>query len=343
MHHLTLTPPSRLSQPTQILVGRGASQSITQLIGNQKPVVLFDATVQPIAQDIAHAMDAPLMLSVQPGDASKSLSEVERLGGDMLRAGIGRSSIIVAIGGGMVTDVAGFLASVFMRGIPSILVPTTLLGMVDAAIGGKTALNVAGRKNMLGTIHHPRAVIADIALLDALPMPQRRHGMAEVIKIAAMADAALFAWLEVNMRAILAAHGPEMMECVARAIAAKIRMVEADDRDEGQRLLLNFGHTVGHAVEAVSEYRLPHGEAVSIGMHAEMALTGFSDARRVSDLLRVAELPLALPLAYDRAALWEVMRSDKKNDDANVRVAVPTQLGSGHVTSIHRVDFLALP
>ncbi len=343
MHTLTLTPPAGASTITRILIGEGVTKDLRKALkGAEKVVVLFDEGIRGIAQTVAASLDAPLMISVPPGDASKSLVQVEKIVGTMLDAGCTRKTTLVCIGGGMLTDLGGFVAGVFMRGIPCVLIPTTLLGMVDAAIGGKTAVNAGQRKNMIGSITHPAHVFIDTALLTKLPEPQFAEGLAEMIKIAAIADAPYFEWLEDVLPQILERDPQIVLEAVERAVSAKVKIVEADDRDRDVRLLLNFGHTVGHAVEALSGYALAHGKAVSIGVAAEMSLAGFRESKRVTDLLAAAGLPLEIPSAMQAKDLWAVMKSDKKNEGGDVRIAIPKRIGEGTVVSVTEKQFTQL-
>lgn len=342
MHTLTLTPSASGDTVTAIHIDSAAWKVLPDVLPkDQRIVLLFDEGVQEIADRIAKQFTSPLLLPVPSGDASKSLTQVEAIVGAMLEAGCDKRITMLCIGGGMLTDLGGFVANVFMRGVPCILMPTTLLGMVDASIGGKTAVNAAGRKNMIGTTTHPQAVIVDLELLETLPEKQRREGLAEIIKIAAMLDLPFFEWLEEHIDAVLSGNAEAVEECVLRAIEAKIKVIEQDAHDRDVRLLLNFGHTVGHAVEAYSRYRLSHGEAISIGMVLEMKLAQ-KEFQPVQSLLEKVGLPCALPAAYSKEELWTLMRTDKKNTDGVVRAAVPARLGEGTIISLEKDAFLAL-
>lgn len=343
MHSLTLSPPASKVAPTIIQIGAGLRNTVSGFLPDtSRPVILFDAAVESIAQEIAATLALPVMIAVESGDASKSLTEVERIIAELLRAGCNRDSTLICVGGGMLTDIGGFVASIFMRGISCILVPTTMLSMVDAAIGGKTAVNSAGKKNMIGTISHPKAVIIDLDLLKTLPKKQLCEGLAEVIKIAAMLDTSFFAWIEKHLDDVLALDLQGLEDCVFKAVEAKVHTVEKDVDDRDVRLLLNFGHTVGHAVEALSGYRLSHGEAISIGMIAELRIAGIKDYR-IEELLKKIEMPLSLPLDMSRDDLWLAMLSDKKNDGSTVKAAVPEEIGKGVLITIEKDAFLSLP
>ncbi len=346
MQTLTLTAPAHAPRATSIVIGKDTLTALPKILKDLKAdrvAVLFDAGIKTIADGIIKNLGPNVIpVAVASGDASKSLAEVEKIVKKLLDAGATRKTVFVCIGGGMLTDLGGFAASIFMRGVPCVLVPTTMLGAVDAAIGGKTAVNSGGRKNMIGTIAQPHAVVIDMKLLLALPEAQLKEGLVEVIKIAAIVDLPFFEWLEDNIMAVLKRDDEACFECVSRAVEAKVKIVEADEHDREERLLLNFGHTVGHAVEALSNYEMAHGTAVGIGMRAEMALAKFKDARRVSALLDLLGLPSNIPASMKPAALWQAMQSDKKNEGGEVRVAVPTHIGEGSVHAVTEKDFLKL-
>ncbi len=343
MHTLTLTPPAHSNIGTDIQIGPGAllhAKNITKDYDNI--VVLFDEGIVSIAEKIIDAIGTCIRIPVHSGDISKSLTEVDRIVSVMLKAGCTRSTLLLCIGGGMITDLGGFVASVFMRGIPCIHIPTTLLGMVDAAIGGKTAVNAGTTKNIIGTITHPLAVFIDTALLQKLPDSQLAEGLAEVIKIAAICDAPFFTWLEAAMPKLLMRDSATLEECVFRSVAAKVHIVEKDEHDRDERLLLNFGHTVGHAVEALSQYKISHGNCVSIGVTAEMKLSGFTECERLQKILKQAGLPFEIPASMQPEDLWNIMLSDKKNEHGLVKIVVPTQLGKGEVQTLTKEKFQTL-
>ena len=339
MRTVTLTPPAHKRSPTKIFVSsrvRSVLKDASKSLRPDRIVILYDEGIAGLAKEYAKSIRAPLLIAVDRGDASKSMHNVEKIIAEMLKHNCTRKTLLIAIGGGMVTDLGGFVASVFMRGITFILVPTTLLAMVDAAIGGKTAINVANRKNMAGTIAQPISVLVDTAVLAKLPQQQFREGLVEIVKIAAMTDAGFFRWLEDNMDAILKRDQKRTVDCIVRAIQWKVAVVQNDERDESARLLLNFGHTVGHAVEALSNYKLSHGAAVSIGIAAEMKIAKLSFTPRVTTLLGKLDMPLVLPAEIKPSQLWNTMLSDKKNEGANVRIAIPKTLGLGAVRVIKK-------
>ncbi len=345
MRTLTITPPARPVVATKILIGAGIlsdTSSCLQKGAYDGAVILYDRNLEGLAKSIGRTLNPRAFLPVVSGDASKSVAEVERIADLMLQNGCTRRTLCVCIGGGMITDLGGFIASVFMRGMPCVYIPTTMLAMVDAAIGGKTALNVMHHKNMLGTLTHPESVLIDIDLLEKLPPKQLSEGLTEAVKIAAICDENLFSWFEQHLKEVLNRDPRMLEECVSLCVSAKVSVVESDESDQKERLFLNFGHTVGHAVEAASLYQLSHGCAVSIGMAAEMQLSGFPDAPRVLSLLSGLNMPIAFPENSDKDVLWGIMKTDKKNSGGEVRIAVPGRIGSGKVMSITLQEFQSL-
>jgi 3-dehydroquinate synthase len=345
MRTILLTPPANKRAATRILLGAGLRKSIEGLIHDlraDRVAVLYDESVEHIAREVQQGLPGSVAIGVRSGDASKSLAEVERIATAMLQAGCTRQSVLVNVGGGMATDLGGLVAGVFMRGIPCVHVPTTTLAMVDAAIGGKNGVNLGATKNILGVIAHPTAVIIDTELLKSLPATVLAEGLVEVVKIAAIADAQFFSWLEQHIAKVIAKDLAACEECIANAVALKARIVEQDERDELVRLHLNYGHTVGHAVEANSHFALSHGKAVSIGMVAESRMTGGHGLQRIEALLKKIDMPTELPKDVPSAVLWELMQHDKKNVGGQVRVAVPSALGSAEVRTITLADFASL-
>jgi 3-dehydroquinate synthase len=252
---------------------------------------------------------------LEPGEASKTLATVERLLDAMIEARIGRSDHVVAVGGGVVGDIAGFAAALLKRGCGWIAVPTTLLAQADSAIGGKTGVNARQGKNLIGAFHAPELVLIDPAALDTLPGDELRAGYAEVVKIGLIGDAAFFAWCEANGAALLAGSAAARLHAIETCVAAKAALVRGDERDTaGQRALLNFGHSFGHAIEAETGMR--HGEAVAIGMamafrlSVELGLCPLEDAERAIAHLHSVGLPTGTDL--DPARLAALMAHDKK-------------------------------
>ncbi|MGH0037778.1 MAG: 3-dehydroquinate synthase [Myxococcota bacterium] len=270
---------------------------------------------------------------VPDGDATKNLRQLAKLYDAFLDAGLDRSSAVVALGGGMVGDLAGYAAASYLRGIPFVQVPTTLLSMVDASVGGKVAVNLPQGKNLVGAFYQPRLVWIDTATLESLPARERAAGMAEIIKAGAIRDAALFRRLESDLEAALALEPRALLPIVQAACAMKAEVVRRDEREGGLRMLLNFGHTLAHAVEKLSRYRRwLHGEAVGMGMvyaarrGESLGITPARTRERLEDLVSRAGLPAELP-RFDRGAYLEALRVDKKKQDARIRFVALRRVG----------------
>lgn len=275
-----------------------------------------------------------LPLEIPAGEEAKSLGEASRLFTRLARARFDRNSTLIALGGGVVGDLSGFVAATYMRGIRVVHVPTTLLAMVDSSIGGKTGVNHAGVKNLVGAFYQPLATLADVRMLATLPERELRSGLAEVIKTAVVGDAALFEYLEQNMAAILRRDGATLVEVIARCAAFKARVVEQDEREAQERRILNYGHTIGHALEAATRFRrLTHGEAIAIGMALEARVAqrlGLADAatvERQNTLLVRAGLPVRLP-EVNRRAVWRAIALDKKMRDGVLRCPLLKGIGT---------------
>ncbi|HEU4798759.1 MAG TPA: 3-dehydroquinate synthase [bacterium] len=267
----------------------------------------------------------PVLLEVPAGEQSKSLAHAGALFTRLARGRFDRHSALVALGGGVVGDLGGFVASAYMRGIRLIQVPTTLLAMVDSSIGGKTGINHARVKNLVGAFYQPSAVVADVRFLATLPDRELRSGMAEVIKTAVIGDSDLFEFLEEHLAAVLRRDTKALVEVIARCAAFKARIVETDEGERGERQILNYGHTIGHAVEAAAGFHgLTHGEAVAIGMALEarlaqrLGLVKGETVDRQNALIARAGLPVKLS-AVSRQAVWRALSLDKKVKDGVVR------------------------
>ena len=267
------------------------------------------------------------------GEAHKNQATLDDLLTRLLELRVERSTTLIAVGGGVVGDIAGFAAAIYQRGIALVQVPTTLLSQVDSSVGGKTGINHPLGKNMIGAFWQPRAVLIDTAVLATLPARELRAGLAEVIKYGAIRDAGFFAWLEDNISALLAKDPAALAHAIRRSCEIKAEIVAADERESGERALLNFGHTFGHAIEAAQGYgEWLHGEAVAAGMVCAARLSGrvcgldASDARRLSALIAAAGLPVSPPgIAPDR---WlELMRRDKKVEGGAMRFVLLEKLG----------------
>lgn len=274
---------------------------------------------------------------VPPGEGSKSWSRLEALTERLLELGIERGDSILAFGGGMVGDLAGFAASGLKRGCAYVQVPTSLLAQVDSSVGGKTAINSAAGKNLIGAFHQPAAVLIDPSTLDTLPERELRAGYAEVVKYGLIGDPAFFDWCEANGAALLAGDGASRLHAIETCVRAKAAIVAEDEREtKGRRALLNFGHTFGHALEAESGFAMLHGEAVALGMvlafrfSAERGLCRAGEAERVAAHLESAELPVRLE-GMSAQRLAKRMAGDKKATGGRVPFVLTRGMGEAFV------------
>ncbi len=276
-------------------------------------------------------LEASLM-DFPAGEESKSLRTVEALTRMMLKNGLDRKSAVIALGGGVVGDVAGFVAAIYMRGIPYIQIPTTLMAQVDSSVGGKTAVDLPEGKNLLGAFHQPKRVYIDPTVLSTLPRRQVSNGVAEIIKYGVIYDRALFEYLEANTATILGLDEQALTHVISRACQIKSEIVQKDEREENLRAILNYGHTLGHAEETCHPYphRL-HGEAVAIGMNYAGSLAVQKGLWRDVDLKRqnalISSLGLPLRSTYDPKALVKAMRYDKKAEGGRIMFVLPARIG----------------
>ncbi|MCK6418218.1 MAG: 3-dehydroquinate synthase [Alphaproteobacteria bacterium] len=284
------------------------------------------------------------MITLTPGEASKSWESAQRLLEWLVQQKVERSSCIIAVGGGVIGDISGFCAAVILRGIAYVQIPTTLLAQVDSSVGGKTGLNMGQTKNMVGAFHQPVAVIADLDALKNLPRRQLLAGYAEIVKIALLGDAPFFRWLETHASAMLEGDWVAMAQAIETAVRAKARIVEADEREQGGRALLNLGHTFAHALETATGFdgRLLHGEAVAIGMvlafdlSVRLGLCTAEDQHRVEEHLSAMGLPIRIamidpPLKISPQEILALMRHDKKVENGSLRLILPSAMGVAHV------------
>jgi 3-dehydroquinate synthase len=341
------------SYPVQLGVDTlgDAGGEIARYTKAQHAVVI---TVPPVGRRYARPLlrslrDAGLRASridVPDGDRSKNLRQVARLYDALLERRADRSTVVVALGGGMVGDLAGFAAASFLRGIPFVQVPTTVLAMVDSSIGGKVGVNLPQGKNLVGAFHQPRLVWIDLATLDTLPARQRAAGLAEVIKAGAIADAALFERLERDAEKLMDLDAEALLPVLARACAIKADVVRRDERESGVRMLLNFGHTLAHAVEKLTGYRkILHGEAVAIGMvfaarrSEALGLAPAGVADRIEALCRRIGLPVELP-ALPRRTYLSALRVDKKKREARIHYVVLREIGRAETLPLEPAEIL---
>ena len=309
-------------------------------------LVISNSTVAPLyLQQIAAGLDGLQWSSflLHDGETHKSFANVERALQALAALGATRDACVIALGGGVVGDLAGFTAACWMRGIDFIQMPTTLLAMVDSSVGGKTGVNLPAGKNLVGAFHQPRAVIADLDTLATLPVREYRAGLAEVIKGAAIGDAAFFDWLEQHADALLARDSAPLAEAIARKLRYKAGVVARDETEQGERALLNLGHTFGHALETAGRYSvLLHGEGVAIGMllaaqlSERLHMSSAEDTARLRRLLERTGLPTAIPPGMEARQLLALMRLDKKNLAGTLRLIL--WRGIGHAEIVGGVD-----
>ena len=329
-------------------LGRLGPLTATHLPG-RKLALVTDATVQQLFESFRRAEPNPWRpdgappaelpsfaaeLAVPAGEASKTRDRWAELSDALLQRGLGRDSAIVALGGGVIGDLAGFVAATYLRGVPLLQAPTTLLAMLDASVGGKTGVDTPQGKNLIGAFHPPVAVVADPQVLRSLPEREYRAGLAEAVKHGLIADREYFAWLGDQADRIAAREVGTLTRLVQRSVEIKAAVVADDERETGRRAILNAGHTVAHAVEHASDYTLPHGEAVAVGLVAECRLAeGLGLARAglaadVAALLSRLGLPSDLDRRLPRDRVLAAISQDKKNRAATVRFALAREVGA---------------
>ena len=310
-------------------------------VAGRLPRRVFVLTSAPIWALWGHALeqsfrDAPIMLFLDPGEKYKTLASVERLLRQMAQAGGDRGSLLIAFGGGIVGDVGGFLAAIYMRGIPYVQVPTTFLAQVDSSVGGKTGVNLPEGKNLVGSFNHPLAVFADIGVLGTLPDQELRAGLMESVKAGIIRDRALVRFMEAHVKDVLGRDPKALEKVIAASIRMKAEVVNKDERENGLRMILNLGHTVGHALEQATGYKtLLHGEAVGWGMVAALHLArkrGTISAQQFARLENLIHLYGPLPALKLRAAkVIAATGGDKKNVGGVRRFVLPIGIGDAGV------------
>ena len=345
MKEIHLTVPASSQRTCSVVVGDGVLEELPHITGELEAdllVILYDASLEPIARQVQALLPEASSLAIPSGESSKSFEQVERIVEELVLRHASIHSVLIDVGGGMVTDLGGFTASVFARGIRCIHVPTNLLGMADAAIGGKTYVNVGKVKNMVGTLWYPSAVLADTSFLQELPRHQVEEGLVEILKVASLTDGEFFGWIEEHVDQCLARDRELLEVCVQNAVRAKIDVLERGAKDGQTAFLLNFGHTIGHAIEALSHFSLSHAEAVSIGMLIEMRIAGSESYGRIEALLTQLSMPIDLPVGMQARDIWEVILSDKNvRSDGDVRIAVPPEIGASRLLPITKEQLIA--
>lgn len=344
------------SQSYEILIGPGLLTDIAKDIEAHVPahryILLTDSVVEDylgydllaVLREAGLAVD---LISFPAGEASKRMDTVVDLARRMVDLGADRQTVILALGGGVVGDVAGFLASMYMRGIRYTQLPTTLLAQVDSSVGGKTGVDLPEGKNLLGTFYQPKRVYADIGVLVTLPRSELRNGLAEVVKYGMIRSPELFSLLEERAEDVLNLAPEVLADVVAWSCAIKAEVVAADEREGGLRRILNFGHTVGHAVEAAADYQIPHGEAVAMGMVAVTKLSVAKgllppkDGVRLLSLLEKLGLSTTIPPYLPTGWLIDLLQHDKKARAGRVHFVLCREIGETVITDEVGVEELA--
>jgi 3-dehydroquinate synthase len=319
-------------------VGKQARRSLAgrtcAIISDTKAASLF---AKGVADTLATAGFQSILITIPTGEKSKTLKQAGAICDQMAAAGLDRQSFVIGLGGGVIGDISGFVAAIYHRGIPHVQIPTTLLAMVDSSIGGKTGVDTRAGKNLIGAFHHPLLVIDDLDTLKTLPRREFNQGFAEIIKHAIIADAKMFKQVQLwNAGDQLA-----LQSLIRRNIEIKSAIVSRDERDRtGERAVLNFGHTIGHAIERAGNYRkFLHGEAVSLGIVAACAISikraGLPPDQRdaVVDLLRQFDLPTRLPPNFPRKQIFGALKFDKKFEGGKIRFVVTPKIGSAHLAN----------
>ena len=335
-----------------ILIGTGILQDavvIREAVTARDVLIVTNVTVGPLyLEQVTRALDGKRVRStvLPDGERHKTLDVVARIFDALVAGHMNRDACVVALGGGVVGDMAGFAAACYQRGVDYVQVPTTLLAQVDSSVGGKTGVNHPGGKNLIGAFHQPRAVISDTGTLATLPPRELRAGLAEVIKYGLIADAGFLDWIDANLEAILRLDATALTHAIRRSCEIKAAIVAEDEREHGRRALLNLGHTFGHAIETATGYgHWLHGEAVGVGMllaadvSRRIGWLGAGDVARLRGLLQRAGLPANAPAIGASRAL-ELMRMDKKVLEGRIRLVLLQKTGEGVVRSDYPVDAL---
>jgi 3-dehydroquinate synthase len=315
--------------------------------GLQNPIVVTDENVAKLhAESVMASLDragfSPKIIAVSAGEAHKNLGTIQKLWNAFLEHGLDRKSTVIALGGGVIGDMAGFAASTYMRGIQWVCVPTSLLSMVDASLGGKTGFDLPEGKNLIGSFYPPKLVLADPQVLRTLPEQEFISGLAEVVKHGIIADPELFDLCARGLDCVR----DNLEQIVRQAMAVKIKIIEEDPYEKGFRAALNLGHTVGHAVELVSKFQLRHGEAVAIGIVAEAKLAerltvagnGLSD--KIRTVLSALGLPVEIPEELPREEIRFAMRVDKKKNAKAIRFALPAEIGKVELVDMEDMELV---
>lgn len=328
------------------------------IVASKKIVIITDEVVCKLyARNFAAILEDQgydvLLLSFAPGEQSKSYSNLEYLLDEMLQYKCDRHSLCIAFGGGVVGDITGFTASIFMRGIRYIQIPTTVLSMIDSSVGGKTAINSKYGKNLIGAFYQPNAVVMDISLIESLPQDQLINGLIEAIKIFLTSDAEYFDYANANLNDIINKDHTKLVKIIKRAVSLKAYVVEKDEKEENLRMILNFGHTVGHAIEKLSQYKIAHGYAVALGILVEAKISFLSGKLNhehyilIENILAKLDITQKQLLSFTAMDIITAMLGDKKNKSGNIYMVVLASIGEvsqsneGKFATIVSTDIIA--
>jgi 3-dehydroquinate synthase len=273
------------------------------------------------------------LIDFPAGEASKNIGTILDISDKLLKLGADRATCLIALGGGVVGDMVGFIASVYMRGVPYVQIPTSLVAQVDSAIGGKTAIDLPSGKNLLGTFYQPADVLVDLNFLNTLPAKEFENGLAEIIKYGIIDDEKMFILLEENMDEVKQKDPAMLLKIVENCCRIKKAIVEIDEREQGLRRILNYGHTLGHALEAVSDYKLSHGEGVALGMIAAARISAkkkyldAGEAKRIEELIGLANLPVKIPASLPAEEIIKRLQMDKKKKGVTIHFVLLKKIG----------------
>ncbi len=337
---LICTIPANINTYEIVIQHAGLSQQLAYfkslhakcaIITDDNLVLLYG---EPLCQALKESEVEAHLFSFPAGEASKTRATKEQLEDQLFAKGLGRDTCILALGGGVVTDITGYLAATYCRGVPLVMLPTSLLAMVDASLGGKTGVNVTAGKNLLGCIYQPQRVIIDTSTLQSLPKKELTNGIVEMLKHGIITNTSYFEFLEQHAHELLALDPHTLKTAIFESCRIKNEIVEQDEKEQGKRHLLNFGHTVGHTLETLTHYSLSHGEAVAIGMLVESKLAVLlghltqDSFERIYQVLMAYHLPLQLPCQFSIHTLLEAMSMDKKSLKGRPRFVIINGIGS---------------
>jgi 3-dehydroquinate synthase len=336
------------SDSYDIVIGEGVLERLPDIVqaenGVDRCVIITDANVNRLYGDMVKERlkeaAVPLdVIEIPAGESSKSMSTVLEVARQLIALKASRKSLLIALGGGVVGDLAGFVASIYKRSVPYVQIATTLVAQVDSSVGGKTGIDLPEGKNLLGTFYQPRAVLIDLSFLKTLSDKDFKNGLAEIIKYGIISDGAMFSLLEQKRAAVVERQLPVMKTLVERSCGIKAHIVEMDEQEGGLRRILNFGHTMGHALEAASDYRLTHGEAVAIGMVAAAKISARLNeldersCERIVDVIRQYGLPTEIPGDFNTKEILGFMASDKKAVGSRLYFVLIKKIGVPFVTA----------